>query len=160
MCYCLSFTLRIWLTHHNYERLAVQGDKNMMWQRYRLRVWFRPSPPNWWPFGDPLDGFQLLNQPELQLQRRQHLDGWIDFFLGKAAMENAVSRCSCIDSHRKIALHYLKEDLDCLGHLPCPSRIPKSLWKLLQLKARQKDPSSSHIWNGNGKTKTSSSRLT
>jgi hypothetical protein len=120
----------------------------MTWQRYRLEIWRSPSAPNWCFFWDPLDSFQGLNQPELpdlaseefQLQCWQHSDGWIDFFLGKAAMEKAVSRCSCIDSHRKIA-----EDLDRLRHLACPPGIPKSLWKLLQLRAKQKARSSRTI---------------
>lgn len=84
----------------------------MTWQQYRPGAWLNPLTPNWWLFWDQLDGFQLLNQPEfpdfvsenspLQLQYQRHSDGWIDFFLGKAAKGDPTCRCSCIDSIEKL----------------------------------------------------------
>jgi hypothetical protein len=119
----------------------------MVWRQCRPGVWVNPLMPSWCLAWNQWEGFQLLNQPDpvpfvsesLSVHRRQRSDGWIDFFLGEAAIEDPMHRCSFMDAHQKVGLHYLRQDLDRLQQMSCPPGIPQSLWQRLQLKARQKD---------------------
>ncbi len=119
----------------------------MAWQRFSSGVWFNhlaPMAPNWWIGWNRVGGFQLFHQLDppttqqidaIQVQRQQHADGWVDFYLGQV-LSYPSGRCSLLDASQKVAIHYLKEDLILLKDLKSGSHeIPTCLWTLLKAKA-------------------------
>ncbi len=70
---------------------------------------------------------------ELTIDRYDH-EGWIDFYIG-AAQQFPHKRCSLMDPHQRVGLHYLASDLDQLKRSSRPSPdIPHHLWVTLQKK--------------------------
>ncbi len=127
----------------------------MAWQQLNYGVWFTnlgPLARNWWLGWSNVGGFRLcrsdreetassaqgteLTTPQIRVQRRVQ-EGWVDYFLGQADVESR-QRCSVIDAHRRLALHYLKSDLPQLHQLDCPSEeIPEHLWQKLAARASE-----------------------
>ena len=128
----------------------------MAWQQLNYGVWFTSLGPlarNWWLGWSSVGGFRLfrsdreeasaapkqtggLATPQIRVRRHQQ-EGWVDYFLGQADVESR-QRCSVIDAHQKLALHYLKSDLPQLHQLDCPSEeIPSHLWQKLAARASE-----------------------
>ncbi len=76
---------------------------------------------------------RLRNQPEpLSIDRDQH-NGWVDFYLGQARHQ-PNRRCSLLDSHLKIGIHYLIEDASRIRRRALPEEMPPQIWQQLQKK--------------------------
>lgn len=123
----------------------------MGWQQLSYGVWFTnlgPRASNWWLGWSSVGGFRLfrsdrgstevIDRPEAQISvHRREQDGWVDFFLGQSEQDSR-QRCSVIDAHRKLALHYLRSDLPQLHQLDCPcEQIPRHLWQKLAARASE-----------------------